>query len=139
MTTTEIFNLVLLVILITLVFYHFIYKSILQLITIQRIKKNGQKVLATIIQTKRTRGQDGTTVFHAVISYTTKSGETVTTQFKYARGFRPQVGKVLSLYYLPSTPEKIYIPKSIPYEIIPIMVATPGLIFCVFELLKIAH
>ena len=122
-----------------MVFYHFIYKSILQLIEIREIKKNGQKVLATIVETKKTRGQDGITFFHAVFRYTTNTGQTITTQSKYAKGIKPQIGKVLTLYYMPSSPDRFYIPKSIPFEIIPIMLATPGLIFCVFELLKIAH
>lgn len=139
MTTTEIFNLFLLAILIPLVFYHFIYKCILQLIEIRRIKRKGQKVLATIVDTKKTRGLDGETFFHAVFKYTTSSGHTITTQSKYAKGIRPELGKELTIYYLPSAPDKYYIPRSIPYEIIPIMLAIPGLIFCVFELLKIAH
>ena len=139
MTTSEIFNLFLLAILIALVFYHFIYKSILQLIEIRRIKRKGQKVLATIVDTKKTRGLDGETFFHAIFKYTTSTGQTITTQSKYAKGIRPELGKTLTIYYLPSTPNKYYIPRSIPYEIIPIMLAIPGVIFCVFELLKIAH
>lgn len=139
MTTTEIFNLFLLAILIALVFYHFIYKGVLQLIEIRRIKRRGQKVLATIVDTKKTRGRDGETFFHAVFKYTTTSGQTITTQSKYAKGIKPELGKELTIYYLPSTPDKYYIPRSIPYELIPIMLAIPGLIFCVFELLKIAH
>jgi Protein of unknown function (DUF3592) len=139
MTTTDIFNLLLLAILISLVFYHFIYKNILKLIEIRRIKKNGQKVLATIVETKKTRGSDGQTFFHAVFRYTTNTGQIITTQSKYAKGIKPEIGEEVTIYYLPSSPEKYYIPKSIPYEIIPIMLATPGLIFCVFELLKIAH
>lgn len=139
MTTTEIFNLLLLGILIALVFYYFIYKSILHLIDIRRIKRKGQKVLATIVDTKKTRGLDGETFFHAVFKYTTSSGQTVTTQSKYAKGIKPELGKKLTIYYMPSRPDKHYIPRTLPYEIIPIMLAVPGLIFCVFELLKIAR
>jgi hypothetical protein len=139
MTTTEIFNLLLLTTLIALVFYHFIYKSILHLVEISKIKKKGQKVRATIVDTKRTRGLDGETFFHAVFKYTTSSGQTITTQSKYAKGIKPELGKELTIYYMPSTPDKYYIPRSLPYEIIPIMLAIPGLIFCIFELLKIAH
>lgn len=139
MTTTDIFNLFLLGILIALVFYYFIYKSILQLIEIRKIKKKGQKVLATIVDTKKTRGKDGETFFHAVFMYTTSTGQTITTQSKYAKGIKPELGKKLTIYYMPSTPDKYYIPRSLPYEIIPIMLAIPGLIFCIFELLKIAQ
>ena len=139
MTTTEIFNLFLLAALIALVFYHFIYKSILQIIEIQRIKTKGQKVRAVIVDTKKTRGLDGETFFHAVFKYTTSSGQTITTQSKYAKGIKPELGKELTIYYMPSTPDKYYIPGSLPYEIIPIMLAIPGLMFCVFELLKITH
>lgn len=139
MTPTEIFNVFLLAILIALVFYHFIYQNILQLLEIRHIKKKGQKVRATIVDTKRTRGQDGETFFHAVFKYTTSSGEIITTQSKYAKGIKPELGKQLTIYYMPSTPDKHYIPRTLPYEIIPIMLAIPGVIFCVFELLKIAH
>ena len=139
MSDTTLFNLLLLASLIVLVFYHFIYQSVLQLLAIHRIKKNGHKAVATIIETKKTRGRDGTTFFHAVFKYTTKSGQIITTQSRYAKGIRPQIGTELTLYYLPSTPDKFYVPRSIPYEIIPIMLATPGLIFCFIELLKIAH
>ncbi|MGZ5133506.1 MAG: DUF3592 domain-containing protein [Flavitalea sp.] len=139
MTSTEIFNLLLLALLIALVFYHFIYQSILRLLEIRRIKKRGQKVSATIVGTKKTRGRDGETFFHAVFTYTTNTGQIVTTQKKYAKGIKPELGKELTIYYLPATPDKYYIPQSLPYEVIPIMLATPGLIFCVFELLKIAQ
>lgn len=139
MTTTEIFNLFLLSSLIALVFYHFIYKSILHIIDIRRIKTKGQKVRAVIVDTKKTRGRDGETFFHAVFKYTTSSGQTITTQSKYAKGIKPELGKELTIYYMPSRPDKHYIPRSLPYEIIPIMLAIPGLIFCVFELLKITH
>lgn len=139
MTTTEIFNLFLLAILIALVFYYFIYKSILQLLEIRKIKRKGQKVLATIVDTKRTRGLDGETFFHAVFKYTTSAGQTITTQKKYAKGIRPELGKKLTIYYMPSTPDKYYIPRTLPYEVIPIMLAVPGLIFCIFELIKIAR
>ena len=139
MTSTEIFNLFLLASLIALVFYHFIYQSILQLIDIRRIKRKGQKVLATIVDTKKTRGLDGETFFHVIFKYTTATGQIITTQSKYAKGIKPELGKELTIYYLPSRPDKYYIPRSIPYEIIPIMLATPGLIFCVFELLKLTH
>ena len=80
MTSTEIFNLLLLALLIALVFYHFIYQSILRLIEIARIKKQGQKVSATIVGTKKTRGRAGETSFHAVFTYTTNTGQIVTTQ-----------------------------------------------------------
>jgi hypothetical protein len=136
MTASAIFNLFLLASLILLVFYHFIYKSILQLIVITRIKKMGQKTSATIIKTRKTRGRDGTTFFDAVFTYTTHTGQIITAQTKYAKGIRPEIGKELTLYYLPAAPDKFYIAKSIPYEIIPIMLATPGLIFCLVELLK---
>lgn len=139
MTSAEIFNVFLLAILIALVFYHFIYQNILQLLEIRKIKRKGQKVRATIVDTKKTRGQDGETFFHAVFKYTTSSGEIITTQSKYAKGIKPELGKQLTIYYMPSTPDKHYIPRTLPYEIIPIMLAIPGVIFCVFELLKIAH
>lgn len=139
MPATTVFNLFLLSSLILLVFYHFIYRSILQLLSIREFKRNGEKALATIVETKKTRTKDGSMFFHAVFKYKTSTGEVITAQSKYAKGIRPEIGKELTLYYLPSTPDKFYIPKSIPYEIIPIMLATPGLIFCVFELLKIAH
>lgn len=139
MTPTEIFNVFLLAILIALVFYHFIYQNILQLLEIRHIKRKGQKVRATIVDTKKTRGQDGETFFHAVFKYTTSSGQIITTQSKYAKGIKPELGKELTIYYMPSTPDKHYIPRTLPYEIIPIMLAIPGVIFCVFELLKIAH
>lgn len=139
MNSTLIFNTLLLAVLIALVFYHFIYKSLIHIIEIRRIKRRGQKVLATIVDTKRTRGADGETFFHAVFKYTTKSGQTITTQSKYAKGIRPELGKKLTIYYMPSTPDKYYIPRTLPYEIIPIMLAIPGLMFCVFELLKITQ
>lgn len=139
MTATTIFNLFMLASLILLVFYHFVYKSILQLIAINRIKKKGEKVLATIVETKKTRGKDGATFFHAVFKYTTSAGQTITSQSKYAKGIRPQVGKELTLYFLPSKPDKFYISNSMPFEIVPIMLAIPGLIFCFVELLKITH
>ena len=139
MTTTEIFNLLLLAILIALVFYYFIFKGVVQLLEIRRIKRKGQKVLATIVDTKKTRGVDGETFFHAVFKYTTATGQTITTQSKYAKGIRPELGRKITIYYMPSTPDKYYIPRTLPYEVIPIMLAVPGLIFCIFELLKIAR
>ena len=139
MTTTEIFNLLLLAILIALVFYYFIFKSVVHLLEIRQIKRKGQKVQATIVDTKKTRGSDGETFFHAVFKYTTATGQTITTQSKYAKGIRPELGKKLTIYYMPSAPDKYYIPRTLPYEVIPIMLAVPGLIFCVFELLKIAR
>ena len=139
MTTTEIFNLLLLAILIALVFYYFIFKSVVHLLEIRQIKRKGQKVQATIVDTKKTRGSDGETFFHAVFKYTTATGQTITTQSKYAKGIRPELGRKLTIYYMPSAPDKYYIPRTLPYEVIPIMLAVPGLIFCVFELLKIAR
>ena len=139
MTTTEIFNLLLLAILIALVFYYFIFKSVVHLLEIRQIKLKGQKVQATIVDTKKTRGSDGETFFHAVFKYTTATGQTITTQSKYAKGVRPELGRKLTIYYMPSAPDKYYIPRTLPYEVIPIMLAVPGLIFCVFELLKIAR
>lgn len=139
MTTTEIFNLLLLAILIALVFYYFIFKSVVHLLEIRQIKLKGQKVQATIVDTKKTRGSDGETFFHAVFKYTTATGQTITTQSKYAKGIRPELGRKLTIYYMPSAPDKYYIPRTLPYEVIPIMLAVPGLIFCVFELLKIAR
>jgi hypothetical protein len=138
MTAVTLFNLLLLACLIVLVFYHFIYQNVLQLLAIHRIKKNGHKALATIIETKKTRGKDGATFVHTVFKYTTKSGQIITTHIKYAKGTRPQIGKELTLYYLPSTPDKFYVPNPLSYEIVPIMLATPGLIFCLTELLEIA-
>ena len=139
MTPSEIFNLVLLTSLIGLVFYHFIYKNVIRLLEIRKIKRNGQKVLATIVDAKKTRGLDGEFFFHAVFRYTTRTGQTITTQSKYAKGIKPELGKQLTIYYMPSKPDKYYIPRTLPYEIIPVMLAIPGLIFCIFELLKIAH
>ena len=56
MTPSEIFNLVLLASLIGLVFYHFIYKNVIRLLEIRKIKRNGQKVLATIVDAKKNEG-----------------------------------------------------------------------------------
>ena len=115
MIAFSIFKIIIYAGLLCLLVYFFVYKIILKLLDRRRIKKNGEAVQATVIDYKVLKDSEGVQRFYPVLQYTTKNDELITVQSKKERSQKYELGKQLTVYYLPSEPSRFYIAGLIPY------------------------
>ena len=81
--------------------YFFVYKIILKLLERRNIRIHGEAVQAAITDYKTLKDSVGAKRYYPVLQYTTKKGEVVTVQSKKERSQKYEIGKQLTVYYLP--------------------------------------
>src|SRR5438067_13346230 len=95
--------------------YFFVYNIIMKLLERRRIRNNGQAVKATVVDYKILKDSTGAQRYYPVLQYTTSDSQVITVQSKKERSKKYEVGKQLTVYYLPSEPSKFFIAGLIPY------------------------
>jgi hypothetical protein len=95
--------------------YFFVYNIIMKLLERRRIRIKGEVVQATVVNHKILRDSAGMQRYYPVLQYTTKDNEVITVQSKKERFRKYEVGKRLTVYYLPSEPSKFFIAGLFPY------------------------
>jgi hypothetical protein len=81
----------------------------------RKIKINGEAVQATVVDYKTLKDSAGAPRYFPIIRYTTKENEIITVQSKKERFKKYEVGKQLTVYYLPSDPSRFVIAGLFPY------------------------
>jgi hypothetical protein len=87
----------------------------MKLLERRRIKVNGQAVQATVIDYKILKDSTGAQRYFPILRYTTKDSQVITVQSKKERFKKYEVGKQLTVYYLPEEPSKFFIAGLFPY------------------------
>src|SRR2546423_1132998 len=95
--------------------YFFVYNIIMKLLERRRIKINGEEVQATVVDYKILKDSAGVQRYFPILRYATKDGQVITVQSKKERFKKYEVGKQLTVYYLPSEPYKFFISGLFPY------------------------
>src|SRR6266498_371529 len=117
--------------------YFFVYNIIIKLLERRRIKKNGEVVQATVVDYKILKDSTGAQRYFPVLQYTTKDGEVITVQSKKERSKKYEVGKRLTVYYLPSEPYKFFIAGLFPYiKITGFIFGLLGAALLLYEIIK---
>jgi|SRR5215831_8276600 len=137
MIAFSIFKLIVYAGLLVLLIYFFVYKVIVKLIERRRIRVRGEAVKATIVDYKTMKDSAGGERYYPVLQYTTKDGNLMTVQSKKERYQKYQVGKQLTIYYLPSEPTKFYIAGLIPYvKLTGFILGLLGVVLLLYEMFK---
>jgi hypothetical protein len=87
-------------------------KSIRQIWKFIRMRRSGERALATVTGFKEQRSDDGVT-YASTISFTTHSGQKITATTKHSFGFKPTVGKEAWIVYSIDDPEDFFFLKSV--------------------------
>ena len=95
--------------------YFFVYNVIIKLLQRRRIRINGQAVQATVIDYKTLKDSAGAQRYFPILRYTTKDNQVVTVQSRKERFKKYEVGKQLTIYYLPPEPSSFVIAGLFPY------------------------
>jgi hypothetical protein len=95
--------------------YFFVYNVIMKLLERRRIRTNGEAVQATVVDYKILKDSAGAQRYFPILQYTTKDSQEITVQSKKERFKKYEVGKRLTVYYLPSEPSKFVIAGLFPY------------------------
>lgn len=115
MIAFSIFKLLIYAGLILFVCYYFVYKVMLKLLERRRIRTKGNSAEATVIDSKSSRDSDGVVRYYPVLQYSTSDGRQVTVQSKKERYQKYEIGKKLTVYYLPEEPSLFFIEGLFPY------------------------
>lgn len=95
--------------------YFFVYKIILKLLERRKIKNTGETAQAKIVDYKIRKDTQGSVLYYPVLQYTTKDNQSFTVQSKKERFKKYEVGKELTIYYLPQDPSEFFIAGLFPY------------------------
>lgn len=132
-----IFKLVVLAFLLYLLFYHFVYTIIKKLARRRKIRMQGEKALATVIDYKIAKDSDRVRSYYPVLQFRTKDDQVVTIQSKKARTVKYDQGKMITLYYMRTDPTKFYISGLVPFiKIAGIVLGACGAGLLIYEIIK---
>ena len=132
-----IFKLVIFLGLLLFVSYFFVYDTAMKLLERRRIRMSGEEVQATILDYKTQKDSAGVKRYFPMLQYTTKDGQVITVQSRKDRFRKYEVGKQLTLYYLPSDPTQFYISGLVPYiKITSIIIGISGSLLLLYEIVK---
>jgi hypothetical protein len=95
--------------------YFFVYNIIMKFLERRRIRINGQAIQATVVDYKILKDSTGAQRYFPILRYTTKDNQVITVQSKKERFKKYEVGKQLTVYYLPEEPSKFLIAGLFPY------------------------
>jgi Protein of unknown function (DUF3592) len=95
--------------------YFFVYNVIIKLLQRRRIRINGQAVQATVVDYKILKDSAGAPRYFPIIRYLTQDNQVITVQSRKERFKKYEVGKQLTVYYLPSDPSRFVIAGLFPY------------------------
>jgi len=87
----------------------------MKLVERRRIRINGQAIQATVADYKILKDSTGAQRYFPILRYTTKDNQVITVQSKKERFKKYEVGKQLTVYYLPEEPSKFLIAGLFPY------------------------
>ena len=117
--------------------YFFVYNIIMKLLERRRIKTNGEVVQATVVDYKILKDSTGAQRYFPVLQYTTKDSEVITVQSKKERSKKYEVGKRLTVFYLPYEPRKFFIAGLFPYiKITGFIFGLLGAALLLYEIIK---
>ena len=137
MIAFTIFKLIIFLGLLVFITYFFVYKIVMKLLERRRVKLQGEKVQATIIDYKSMKDSTGAVRYYPVLQYTTKDNDLITAQSKKERYRKYGVGKLLTIYYLPEEPTNFYISGLIPYiKLTGLIFGLLGAVLLISEIIK---
>ncbi len=117
--------------------YYFVYKTITKLLERRRIKTTGESVQALVTDYKTLKDSAGAYRYYPILQYTIKNGESITVQSKKERAQKYEIGKQLTIYYLPENPSEFYIDGLLPYiKITSIVLGFSASCLMLFEIFK---
>lgn len=132
-----IFKLLVFVFLLCLLFYHFIYTTIKKLSRRRKIRTNGEKALASVIDYKTAKDSDRVRSYFPVLQFRTKDDQIVTVHSKKARTNKYPAGHMITLYYMRKDPSKFYIAGLVPFiKIAGIILGSCGVGLLIYEIFK---
>ena len=140
MISFTIFKLLIYAGLVIFIGYYFVYKIILKLRERKRIRTQGTSSEATVVDYKAKRDADGATRYYPILQYSTPDGSVIKVQSKKERFQKYEVGKKLTVYYMPEEPEQFFIAGLFPYikltSIVLGLIASLLLLFEIFKTLR---
>ena len=140
MISFTIFKLLIYAGLVIFIGYYFVYKIILKLRERKRIRTQGTSSEATVVDYKAKRDADGATRYYPILEYSTVDGSLIKVQSKKERFQKYEVGKKLTVYYMPGEPEQFFIAGLFPYikltSIVHGVIASLLLLFEIFKTLR---
>ncbi|CAN5730991.1 hypothetical protein BH10BAC2_BH10BAC2_16030 [soil metagenome] len=132
-----IFKLLVFVFLLCLLFYHFIYTTIKKLSRRRKIRTNGEKALASVIDYKTAKDSDRVRSYFPVLQFRTKDDQIVTVHSKKARTNKYPTDHMVTIYYLRADPSKFYISGLVPFiKIAGIILGGCGVALLIYEIVK---
>jgi Protein of unknown function (DUF3592) len=133
----QIFKLLIFIFLIALLFYHFVYTTIKKLSRRRRIRTQGEKALASVIDYKTAKDSDRVRSYFPVLQFRTKDDQIVTVHSKKAKTNKYPVGHMVTIYYMRKDPSKFYIAGLVPFiKIAGIILGSCGVGLLIYEILK---
>jgi len=132
-----IFKLLVFIFLLGLLFYHFVYTTIKKLARRRKIRTQGEKVLASVIDYKIAKDSDRVRSYFPVLQFRTKDDQVVTVHSKKARTEKYPAGHMVTVYYMRTDPAKFYIAGLIPFiKIAGIILGGCGVVLLGYEIVR---
>ena len=132
-----IFKLLIYIFLICLLFYFFVFTTIRKLARRRKIRTQGEKALASVVDYKIAKDSDRVRSYFPVLQFRTKDDAVVTVQSQKSRTEKYPEGHMVTLYYMRSDPSKFYISGLVPFiKIAGIMLGGCGVIVLSIEIFR---
>lgn len=130
-----IFKLIIFIFLICLLFYFFVYTTIKKLLRRRKIRTQGEKALASVIDYKIAKDSDRVKSYFPVLQFRTKEDQMVTVTSKKARTNKYNEGQMITVYYMRKDPTKYYISGLVPFiKIAGIILGSCGVVLLAYQI-----
>lgn len=137
MVVFSIFKIVVFSFLLYLLGYHFVYTIVKKFLRRRKIRTQGERTLATVVDYKITKDSDGVKSFYPILEFKTKTGEVMKVQSLKRRSSKYAEDKHIYIYYLTSDPAKFYITGLVPFvKIAGLALGFLGACALIFEIIK---
>ena len=130
-----IFKLIIFIFLVCLLFYFFVYTTIKKLLRRRKIRTQGEKALASVIDYKIAKDSDRVRSYFPVLQFRTKEDQMVTVTSKKARTNKYTEGQMITVYYMRKDPTKYYISGLVPFiKIAGIILGSCGVVLLGYQI-----
>jgi len=130
-----VFKLIIFIFLLCILFYYFVYTTIKKLSRRRRIRTQGEKAIASVIDYKIAKDSDRVRSYFPVLQFRTKEDQIVTVHSKKARTTKYPAGHMVTVYYMRKDPTKYYIAGLIPFiKIASIILGGCGVVLLCYEI-----
>ncbi|QEC65822.1 DUF3592 domain-containing protein [Panacibacter ginsenosidivorans] len=136
-TAFLVFKLIIFIFLLCLLFYFFVFTTIKKLLRRRKIRTQGEKALASVIDYKMAKDSDRVRSYFPVLQFRTKDDQVVTVHSKKARTTKYPAGHMITVYYMRADPSKFYISGLVPFiKIAGIILGSSGVVLLCYEIFK---